>query len=74
MSVSNWGKPNPLTVYLGESGEPHDSQRVDILPGGQYKNRKLAVSVDNDGIQIADITGDEQKVLWSIKFCEVNTE
>tara|TARA_B100000131_G_scaffold221323_1_gene212832 strand:- start:23657 stop:23869 length:213 start_codon:yes stop_codon:yes gene_type:complete len=63
---------NPLTVYLGESGKPHDSKRVDILPSeSSTNNKRIVVSVDNDGIRISDITGGDQETLWSIKFKEV---
>jgi hypothetical protein len=64
---------HPLTVYLGESGKAHDSKRVDILPDGNEHNRDLVISVDNDGVRISDITSGEQKILWSIKFCELPT-
>jgi len=61
-----------LTVYLGESGEAHDSRRVDILPNrSANNNRELSVSVDNNGVRVFTLDEGEQKVLWSVKFCEL---
>jgi len=62
----------PLTVYLGESGEAHDSKRVDILPHrSESAGRELSVSVDNNGIRVFSLDDGEQRVLWSVKFCEL---
>ena len=56
--------PKPLTVYLGESGNAHDSQRVDILPHGV----PISVSVDATGVRICDISGGEQTIIWSVEY------
>lgn len=54
----------PLTVYLGESGKAHDSNRVDILPPGNT----LAISVSTSGVRISNISGSDPEVLWSIEY------
>jgi len=56
--------PRPLTVYLGESGNAHDSQRVDILPHGI----SISVSVDATGVRVCDISGGEQTTIWSVDY------
>ena len=58
------GRRRPLTVYLGESGTPHDSQRVDIL----LPNRDLSVSVDGTSIKVCDLSDGNQKTMWSVDF------
>lgn len=63
----------PLTVYLGESGKPHDTSRIDILPSDKVvHNRRISVSVSNVGITITDI--ENQITLMSMKFDELPTK
>ena len=57
----------PLTVYLGESGKPHDSKRVDIIPPGG----SIAVSVDTNGVTISDLSKGEGEKLWSIDYADL---
>ena len=62
----------PLTVYLGESGEAHDSNRVDILPSRTANNnRELSVSVNNDGVIVYTLDEGSQRVIWSAEFSEL---
>jgi len=57
----------PLTVYLGESGEAHDTNRIDVLPNEKVvNNRRISVSVSNRGITITDI--ENQITLMSVDF------
>jgi len=57
----------PLTVYLGESGTPHDTSRIDILPNEKVvSDRRISVSVSNRGITITDI--ENQITLMSVNF------
>ena len=63
----------PLTVYLGESGAPHDTKRVDILPSSfNGTGRRLAISVGTTGLVINDITNPgETREVWRVEYDEL---
>ncbi len=63
----------PLTVYLGESGKPHDTKRVDVLPPElNGEGRKIAVSINTEGVTIIDITNaGESREVWSIDYVDL---
>lgn len=63
----------PLTVYLGESGRPHDTKRVDVLPPElDGEGRKIAVSISTAGVTIIDITkAGESREVWSIDYVDL---
>lgn len=63
----------PLTVYLGESGSPHDTKRIDIIPSLRItNNRRLSVSVDNTGVVVTDL--DTQATLVGVVFNELENK
>lgn len=60
----HWPK-KALTIYLGESGEPLDSNRVDIITG-----ESLVVSVDTKGIRVSNLKEDG-RVLQEIMYSDL---
>ena len=65
--ADKWPK-KPLTIYLGESGKPLDSKRVDIITEDE-----LVVSVDVNGVSIGWLR-DEGKTIREVKFNELQEE